>query len=205
MAKASDNEFPSVLFDEQASAPTTPASGFWRAYLKSDGFYIVDDVGTETGPLIDETAHDLLDHTGLTGVGGGSGSAFASIVIADVEEDTVRTVNINSTSYVASATRAFYVDFDLIAWTHFSIQLWGQSNAAGQTITLQVQTDQGGATPLSASGNDLTITNSSAWFSTGWVAISASFTGLHRLVVAAKGSNSTVDLSLLHLSVCLKG
>lgn len=51
MAKASDNEFPSILFDEQASAPTTPATGFWRAYFKSDGLYVVDDAGTETGPL----------------------------------------------------------------------------------------------------------------------------------------------------------
>ena len=51
MAKASDNEFPSVLFDEQASAPTTPPTGFWRAYFKSDGMYVVDDAGTEVGPL----------------------------------------------------------------------------------------------------------------------------------------------------------
>lgn len=51
MTKASDNEFPSVLFDEQASAPATPATGFWRAYFKSDGLYVIDDAGTETGPL----------------------------------------------------------------------------------------------------------------------------------------------------------
>lgn len=51
MAKASDNEFPSVLFAEQASAPTTPAAGNWRAYFKSDGLYVVDDAGTEVGPL----------------------------------------------------------------------------------------------------------------------------------------------------------
>lgn len=47
----SNNAFPSVLLDEQGSAPTTPASGFWRVYAKSDGLYIVDDAGTETGPL----------------------------------------------------------------------------------------------------------------------------------------------------------
>lgn len=47
----SNNEFPSVLFAEQASAPTTPGTGLWRAYFKSDGLYIVDDAGTETGPL----------------------------------------------------------------------------------------------------------------------------------------------------------
>lgn len=63
MAKASDNEFPSVLLDEQASAPTTPATGFWRVYAKSDGLYIVDDAGAETGPL---------------GTGGGGGGGDAS-------------------------------------------------------------------------------------------------------------------------------
>lgn len=51
MTKASDNEFPSVLFDEQAGDPSTPASGFWRAYMKSDGLYVIDDAGSVTGPL----------------------------------------------------------------------------------------------------------------------------------------------------------
>lgn len=49
--KAEDNEFPSVLFAEQASAPTTPGVGLWRAYFKSDGLYVVNDAGTETGPF----------------------------------------------------------------------------------------------------------------------------------------------------------
>ncbi|HET7689343.1 MAG TPA: hypothetical protein VFK41_03125 [Nocardioidaceae bacterium] len=49
--KASDNEFPSVLFDEQASDVTTPGTGLWRAYFKSDGLYTRDDAGTVTGPL----------------------------------------------------------------------------------------------------------------------------------------------------------
>lgn len=51
MTKASDNEFPSVLFDEQAGDVSTPASGFWRAYFKSDGLYVIDDAATVTGPL----------------------------------------------------------------------------------------------------------------------------------------------------------
>lgn len=51
MTKASDNEFPSVLFDEQPSDVSTPASGFWRAFFKSDGMYVIDDAGTVTGPF----------------------------------------------------------------------------------------------------------------------------------------------------------
>ncbi len=68
MTRASDNEFPSVLLDEQASAPTTPATGFWRVYAKSDGLYIVDDAGTETGPF---------------GTGGGGGSG--ELVLLDTQ------------------------------------------------------------------------------------------------------------------------
>ena len=51
MTKASDNEFPSVLFDEQAGDPSTPASGFWRAYFKSTGLFVIDDAGSVTGPF----------------------------------------------------------------------------------------------------------------------------------------------------------
>ena len=62
---------------QEGSAPGTPSSTQWKQYTKTDGLYVIDDAGTETGPLIDETAHDLLDHTGLTGVGG-SGSGISS-------------------------------------------------------------------------------------------------------------------------------
>lgn len=59
--KAEDNEFPSVLFAEQAAAPTTPGAGLWRAFFKSDGLYVVDDAGTVTGPF---------------GTGGGGSATF---------------------------------------------------------------------------------------------------------------------------------
>lgn len=56
MAKIEDVDNTSLLFSEQASAPTTPATGKWRAYFKSDGLYIVDDAGTETGPFAESTS-----------------------------------------------------------------------------------------------------------------------------------------------------
>jgi hypothetical protein len=37
MAKASDNDFPSLLLSEQGSAPTAPAAGKHRVYFKDDG------------------------------------------------------------------------------------------------------------------------------------------------------------------------
>lgn len=46
-----NNESPSLLFAEQGSDPSTPASGFWRAFFKSGGLYIIDDAGVVTGPL----------------------------------------------------------------------------------------------------------------------------------------------------------
>jgi hypothetical protein len=49
--KASDNQFPSVLLAEQGDKPATPASGYGRLYIKSDGLYIVDDGGNEFGPF----------------------------------------------------------------------------------------------------------------------------------------------------------
>lgn len=36
---------------ERSSAADTPDTSHWHCYFKSDGFYIVDDAGTEYGPL----------------------------------------------------------------------------------------------------------------------------------------------------------
>jgi hypothetical protein len=52
MTKASDNPFPSVLFDELGADPSTPGAGDWRVYAKSDGLYLIDDGGTVTGPFV---------------------------------------------------------------------------------------------------------------------------------------------------------
>lgn len=51
MTKASDNEFPSVLFAEQGSDPSTPGAGLWRAFFKAGGLYVIDDAGNVTGPF----------------------------------------------------------------------------------------------------------------------------------------------------------
>lgn len=79
MAKISDVEIPSLLYDEQGSDPTTPASTLWRLYFKATGLFHRDDAGTVSGPMLDETAHDALDHTGLTGVGGGGADGYTLI------------------------------------------------------------------------------------------------------------------------------
>jgi len=50
-----------LIMQEEASTPSTPSSGKWKAYFKSDGLYIIDDAGVETGPF---------------GTGGGGGDKY---------------------------------------------------------------------------------------------------------------------------------
>ncbi len=40
-----------ATWEEQGSAPSTPASGKWKVYFKSDGLYVLEDDGTEHGPF----------------------------------------------------------------------------------------------------------------------------------------------------------
>lgn len=40
-----------ATWEEQAAAPDTPATGKWKIYFKSDGVYVLEDDGTEHGPL----------------------------------------------------------------------------------------------------------------------------------------------------------
>lgn len=99
-----------LTFTDQASAPTTPATGTTRMFTESDGAYVIDDGGSVSGPLLDETAHDALDHTGLTGVGSGSGLAFAANLPRDVGTLDLAAVN-NSALSNQSANRAHFIPF----------------------------------------------------------------------------------------------
>jgi hypothetical protein len=72
-----------LIMQEEASAPSTPASGKWKAYFKSDGLYIIDDAGVETGPV-------------GTGGGGGLAVSVASVTTTNVTvtEDTHFVLNL---------------------------------------------------------------------------------------------------------------
>lgn len=63
---------------EQGSTPSNPGTGEWKLYFKSDGLYILDDTGTETGPL---------------GEGGGGGF-YSTIVHATSDPTAVTSGNI---------------------------------------------------------------------------------------------------------------
>jgi hypothetical protein len=51
MSKISSAEIDSIRLKEQATAPSTPASGYGQLYAKSDGLYFKGDNGTEIGPF----------------------------------------------------------------------------------------------------------------------------------------------------------
>lgn len=40
-----------AILQEEPTTPATPGTGKWSAYFKSDGLYILDDAGNETGPF----------------------------------------------------------------------------------------------------------------------------------------------------------
>lgn len=79
MAKASNNDFPSILMTEQAVKPSAPAAGKWRIYPKTDHkFYWEDSGGTETeiGGAAGSVATDAIwDAAGDLAVGSGANTA----------------------------------------------------------------------------------------------------------------------------------
>ena len=73
-------------WEEQASAPSTPASGNWKIYPKSDGFYAIDDAGNEYGPFSSESVALLTAATELT-ISAGSVTATQSHHTIDTQSD----------------------------------------------------------------------------------------------------------------------
>lgn len=85
MATIQDIEIPSLLLDEQASNPATPASGFGRLYAKSDGLYFIDDAGSVTGPLGAGGSASNLVSGKVERTGQGANLTIASATWADMD------------------------------------------------------------------------------------------------------------------------
>lgn len=64
-----------AIIKTEQTTPSTPSAGKWKLYFKTDGLYIIDDTGAETGPF-----------------GTGSGS-FATNAEAITGTDTTKTLN----------------------------------------------------------------------------------------------------------------
>lgn len=115
------------------------------------------------------------------------------------------TVNVNTTGKLTTALFACYIDWSMAYWTHFALGVYGNSNAAGATITLGLRSESPGSGDLSATGNDLVISNTANWYESGWIAITKTgLSGLNRTVLTLQGSTSTVDLTYQHISAFLK-
>lgn len=183
MAKISEIEVPSLLLDEQGSDPTTPATGFWRFYAKATGIFHRDDAGAVTGPLIDETAHDALDHTGLTGVGGGgvgnlwtmnksSSQTLTSNTLTQITFDTTvidggsSVIDLANDRFVAPAT-GFYLVICTWLWeatapnvtAHISVKVGSVESIAlirtsVATASMGANTGLNGSGPLSLTSGD---------------------------------------------------
>lgn len=127
MAKISEIEVPSLLLDEQASDPATPASGFGRLYAKADGLYFIDSAGSAIGPF---------------GAGGGvalAGSSVEGSAGGDVTTTSTTLVDLTGASItVSTGAHRVKIGFSCIAL----------ASAANATLSFGVMvdgTDQGGS------------------------------------------------------------
>ena len=68
---ASDNVFPKII-GEEVTTPANPAAGTRKLYAKTDGWYDLDDAGTETGPLGGSTGDTLSAVQAIEPFGGTS-------------------------------------------------------------------------------------------------------------------------------------
>lgn len=117
--EASENVFPKVIGAEQGSTPATPGSGQRKLYAKSDGWYDLDDAGTETGPF-----------------GGAPSAAAVEIGVACSDE---------STAIDATGTKATFRMPCAMTVTGVRASLTG----ATTTGTVTVDVNDGGTTILS--------------------------------------------------------
>jgi hypothetical protein len=141
-----------------------------------------------------------------TGPGAGQIPYIANRVF--IIDSTGVTIDVNSTAYVTAGVRlSFSIDLDLFPFTHYMLVFQGGSNAAGQTISMQLARASTPTTPVHTGGNDITGITGLAFgnYNSGWLSRDDGLTtGVQTYVMAAKGSNATVDLVGGFLDVHLK-
>lgn len=119
--------------------------------------------------------------------------------------ETPATLNVNSATYIRLVPFDLGIDFTNIPWTHFRLRSSLVSNAAGQTVTLQLATSLATpGTPVHSGGNDLVITTAAILGDSGWRTVDAALSGANQLTIAVKGSNATVDLNGTWLEIWWK-
>lgn len=170
MAKASNNEFPSVLFTDGSSDPSTPSANTARVYVKDDsgaGLYLIDDAGSVTGPFVDNssvtvTGYVESDDGGKEELGGTatSGTAY-TINLANGNVQDV-TLTDNCTFTFSGTTASVACSFTLIL---------RQDGSGLHTVTWPASVDWPSATAptISSGASDvdvytfLTVDNGTTW------------------------------------------
>ncbi|MCC6478070.1 MAG: hypothetical protein IT552_02535 [Sphingomonadaceae bacterium] len=115
------------------------------------------------------------------------------------------TIDVNSVNYIPVQSLVTSLDFDRFPATHFRLVARGYATENGQTVTMQLdEVETGAGAPVSAAGNDLTVTNNGgnyAFFKSGWIPVDGAMAGMKHFFVRLKGSNGTVDILLRHLQI----
>lgn len=163
---------------------------------------VLDTGANFTGTDVEAVLAELQDN--IDGVAGGSGVSYFTRRLVSSPTGAAQTIDVNSTSYIPVFSMSFYHDWDFFPATHFWISAAAQSSAAANTITLQLTPFASPTNPVSAGGDDLVITNTLGFFSSGWIAVSDAMSGIDDLTVAVKGSSATVDLVLRFVDIAFK-
>lgn len=167
--KLSAAEIDSLLFAEQGSNPATPASGFGRLFVKSDGLYLIDDAGTVTGPfgssgggtteLLDTTEYGPVSATTLS-------SSSATVADVDATNLTV-TFTVPASGAVIVRMNA-YAEFTTNPGTR--LYMWalreGSSTVTGSSrgvLRRPTAINSGGIVAYSARFSGLTPSASVTW------------------------------------------
>lgn len=140
--KLSAAEIDSLLFAEQGSNPATPASGFGRLFVKSDGLYFIDDAGAVTGPF-----------------GGSAGGGGGALAVVSYNPDPAVTPATTGTSLTDIDATNLKIDFTVPASGAVIVRLTAHGYTAASNSQLHWGLREGSS---DVTGSDQQITNASS-------------------------------------------
>lgn len=111
--------------------------------------------------------------------------------------------NVNSTAYRTQDQWSVPVDIDLFPYTHFRLQVAGQAVGAADTISVIVAARGNPTVPLGGTDPLLSITNTSAVYTSGWIERTEIMTGFARTSISCKGNNFNADLRVRQMTLSL--
>lgn len=110
-----------------------------------------------------------------------------------------------TTSYVAQANFAFFIDLDTFVPTHFRILIIN-GGASASTITCQLAPFAAATTPVHSGGDDLAFSGGGASRDSGWRTFDnpAPISGLNLMTIAIKAAAGTPNLTFRSVEVHFK-